>query len=311
MTAYLFILPNFIGFLIFTSLPVVASLLLSFADWDLLSPPKFAALKNFISLLGFQFTGDGVCCPWYSYLFFWKYFTPRDPEFWKFLYNTVFMMSGIPIGMFGSLILAVMLNKRLRGTVFFRTVYFIPSISSAVAIALLWRWIYNPDYGLLNFVLNKFEIAGPGWLTDPDWAKPSLILMGLWGGIGSMNMLLYLAALQGIPQHLYEAARIDGANSFQKFRHITLPMLTPTTFFIFIMSVIGGFQGGFQNAYLMTRGGPGGATTTIEYYIYNNAFVWFNMGKASAIAWFLFLIILGITLFNWRFGGRKVQYQYL
>lgn len=164
---------------------------------------------------------------------------------------------------------------------------------------------------MLNTLLSYIGITGPAWLQHETWAKLSLMLMGLWGGIGGANMILYLAALQGIPQHLYEAAEIDGANFWQKFRHITIPMISPTTFFIFIMSVIGGFQGGFQNAYLMTRGGPGNATTTLEYYIYNNAFVWFWMGKASAIAWFLFVVIFIVTLFNWKYGGKKVQYSTL
>ncbi|OGS09046.1 MAG: hypothetical protein A2204_06260 [Elusimicrobia bacterium RIFOXYA1_FULL_47_7] len=308
---YCFILPNLIGFLLFISIPVVASLLLSFTTWDLFSPPKFVWFKNFIDVFGFHILPDFRFSTLSDYIIFWNYLRPNDFEFWYYLYNTLFFMVGIPLGMIGSLFMAIVMNRSLRGIMFFRTIYFLPSISSIVAVALLWRWIYNPDYGLLNTMLAYVGIQGPAWLNHPVWAKISLVLMGLLSGVGGYNMLLYLAALQGIPLHLYEAAEIDGANPWQKFVHITIPMLSPTTFFIFIMSVIGAFQGGFQSAYLMTRGGPGGATTTIEYYIYNNAFVWFYMGKASALAWFLFLIILLVTMFNWKYGGKKVQYQYI
>jgi multiple sugar transport system permease protein len=308
---YSFIIPNFLGFLLFTLLPVIASLVLSFTSWDLFSPPHFVGIKNFIDVFGFSIRSSVRFAQWTDYLCFWNYIAAKDPQFWLYLYNTAFLMIGIPFGMICSLFVAIVMNRKLRGIMFFRTIYFLPSVSSLVAVALLWRWIYNPDYGLLNTLLAYFNIQGPPWLTHPVWAKVSLIIMGLWTGVGGSNMLLYLAALQGIPQHLYEAADIDGASPWQKFVHITIPMLSPTTFFIFIMSVIGGFQGGFQGAYLMTRGGPGGATTTIEYYIYNNAFVWFHMGKASALAWFLFLIILFVTLINWKYGGKKVQYQYM
>ncbi len=311
VVGYCFVIPNFVGFLVFTSLPVLASLLLSFTSWDLFSTPQFVGLRNFIDIFGFSADPTAVLASWADYLMFWNYLMPHDPEFWKYLYNTAFLMLGIPLGMICSLLMAIIMNRKLRGIYFFRTIYFLPSISSLVAVALLWRWIYNPDYGLLNALLGFIGIQGPSWLNHTVWAKISLIIMGLWSGIGGYNMLLYLAALQGIPQHLYEAADIDGANAWQKFLHITFPMLSPTTFFIFIMSVIGGFQGGFQMAYLMTRGGPAGSTTTIEYYIYNNAFTWFHMGKASALAWFLFLIIFVVTLINWKYGGKKVQYQYI
>lgn len=311
VVGYCFIMPNFLGFLIFTSLPVVASLVLGFTEWDIFSAPKFVGLKNYIGLFWFHLNPEFAFSSFTDYLLFWNYIRPNDPDFWYFLYNTVFMMMGIPLGMLGSLFLALVMNRTLRGIMFFRTIYFLPSVSSAVAIALLWRWIYNPDYGLLNAMLSFIGIQGPAWLNHPVWAKISLMLMGFWIAVGGYNMLLYLAALQGIPQHLYEAAEIDGANFWQKFRHITVPMISPTTFFIFVMSVIGGFQGGFQNAYLMTRGGPAQATTTIEYYIYNNAFVWFHMGKASALAWFLFVVIFFVTLFNWKYGGKKVTYSYV
>ena len=281
--AYVFLLPNFVGFLVFTSIPVLASLFLAFVDWDILTPPKWVAMDNFIRL-------------------------GKDHLFWKYVGNTLFLMMGIPITMCASLALALVMNKKLRGIVVFRTIYFLPSICAGVALCMLWRWIYNPDFGLLNNFLSKLHINGPEWLSSTVWAKPALMLMGLWTGIGGYNMILYLAGLQGIDPQLYEAADIDGANVWQKFWAITWPMLTPTTFFIFIMGVIGGFQGGFEAAYIMTGGGPAGATTTISFYIYNNAYQWFKMGYAASIAWLLFIVILIVTLFNWKYGGKVVHY---
>ncbi len=290
-------MPNFLGFMIFTLLPILASFGLAFMDWDLITAPHFVGLKNFIQLLGFHTEGGRLAA--------------NDPDFWKFLGNTGFLMLGIPLNMAASLILAMIMNKKLRGIVVFRTIYFLPSICAGVAIFMLWQWIYNPDFGLLNTILRKISgglITGPHWLTSPAWAKPALILMGVWTEMGGYNMILYLAGLQGIPRELYEAADIDGASSWQKFWHITWPMLTPTTFFIFVMSMIGGFQGGFQQAYIMTGGGPAGSTTTIEYYIFNNVYVWQHMGYAAAIAWVLFAMIFVVNLATWRFGGRVVHY---
>ena len=297
VAGYFFVLPNFTGFLIFTSLPVLASFVLAFVDWDLITKPHFVGFKNVIQLLGFQWEGARLL--------------PRDPDFWKFLGNTGFLMLGIPLNMAASLLLALVMNQKLKGIVFFRTIYFLPSICSGVAIYMLWQWIYNPDFGLLNTLLRKVSggwIAGPHWLTSTAWAKPALILMGVWTEMGGYNMILYLAGLQSIPRELYEASEIDGANAWQKFWHITWPMLAPTTFFIFVMSMIGGFQGGFQQAYIMTGGGPAGSTTTIEYYIFNNVYVWQHMGYAAAIAWVLFALVFVVNLLTWRFGGRVVHY---
>lgn len=289
-TAYTFLFPNLVGFLIFTFIPVGASLLLSFTHWDLLSgPPVFAGLENFTKLF-------------------------RDPFFWKYSWNTVYLMLAIPLSMAGSLLLALALNHKLKGVVFFRTVYFLPTLCSGVAIYMLWRLIYNPDFGLLNASIAKageimgLPLKGPNWLTDEAWAKPALILMSVWQGVGGYNMILYLAALQGVPRDLYDAAEVDGANAWQKFWNVTWPQISPTTFFIAIMSVIGGFQAGFDPAYIMTGGGPNGSTTTIIYYLYNEAFNWHHMGYAAAIAWVLFIIILLITLFQWRFFGKTVHY---
>jgi len=290
LAAYVFLMPNLIGFLVFTSIPVLASLGLSFVKWDLLSgDPQFVGIANFTELL-------------------------HDPFFLKYCWNTVYLMMAIPLGMAGSLLLAIALNQRLKGTIIFRTVYFLPTICSGVAIFMLWRLIYNSNFGLFNMMIDQFgdflglRLIGPNWLTDVNWAKPALIIMNVWQTVGGSNMILYLAALQGVPRDLYDAAEVDGANSWQKFWAVTWPQISPTTFFIAIMSLIGGFQAGFDQAYIMTGGGPDGSTTTIIYYIFKNAFEWYHMGYAAAISWVLFLIIFVFTLFNWRFYGRNVHY---
>lgn len=289
LAAYLFLTPNFLGFLCFTSIPVFISFILAFYDWDLFNAPRFVGLTNFVALI-------------------------HDGFFWKYCWNTVYLMIGIPLGIFGSLLLAIVMNQKLKGIVVFRVTYFLPTICSGVAIFVLWMHIYNPDHGYLNLMINKLgellhiPLKGPQWLTDEAWAKPALVLMGLWQTVGGPNMILYLAALQGIPKELYEASSIDGANNWQKFWAVTWPMIGPTTFFIVIMGIIGGFQSGFDAAYVMTGGGPNGSTTTIMYYIYNNAFVWFHMGYAAAISWFLFVVILVLTMFNWKVGGKIVHY---
>ena len=312
--AYGFLLPNLLGFLVFTSLPVLASLALSFFQWDLFSAPQFVGMQNYSRLLGFQ-AGR-----------------PNDPDFWYYAFNTGFLLLIIPVNILGSLFLAVVLNQKLRGIVVFRTIYFMPSIVAGVATYLLWRWLYNPDYGLfntliahclpgwLNAAITKVcAVLGqvlmghplewpPNWLASVGWAKPALMFMGFWSVVGGYNMILYLAALQGVSPELYEAADIDGANRWQKFWTITWPMVSPTTFFILTMSLIGGLQGGFEQAFVMTRGGPAGATTTISYYIYNHAFAWNHMGYAAAIAWVLFAAVLVVTMLNWRFGGKVVHY---
>lgn len=301
LAAYLFLLPNFVGFLIFTSIPVLASLALSFVKWDMLTwPPNFIGLGNFVKLLGFQLGPGNLIA--------------NDPLFWKYLGNTLFLMMVIPLEIFGALILAMAMNQKIKGMVAYRTIYFLPTITSGVAICILWIWIYNTEFGLLNTIITRLgeflhiPLQGINWLTSTKWAKPSLMMMGLWVMIGGYNMILYLAALQGIPRVLYDAADIDGASGWQKFWNITWPMISPTTFFIAIMATIGGFQGGFMQAYIMTRGGPAGATTTLEYYIFNNLFSWQHAGYAASIAWFLFIVIFIITFINWKFGGKLVHY---
>jgi len=291
VAAYGFLIPNLLGFLVFTSIPVLASLVISFTKWDALSwPPEFVGFQNFTMLF-------------------------QDPYFWKYCWNTVYMMASIPLSMGGSLLLAIALNQKLKGIVIFRTIYFLPTICSGVAIYMLWKLIYNPDFGALNMMIVSFgevlglTIRGPYWLHDEVWAKPALIIMGIWQTVGGYNMILYLAALQGVPRDLYDAAEVDGANSYQKFWAVTWPQISPTTFFIGIMSIIGGFQAGFDPAYIMTGGGPNGSTTTIIYYLFNNAFKWHNMGYAAAIAWVLFVIVFLFTVLQWRAFGKSVHYH--
>jgi len=293
--SYAFLVPNFLGFLAFTLLPVAAAFALSFTEWAILNPPRLVGLHNFDRLLWFHREGSRLAA--------------NDPYFWKYLWNTVFLMFGIPLAVLGSLVCALLLNQRLRGVVFFRTLFFLPAIGSAVAITLLWKWIFQEDYGLLNTWLRHFGIAHPpGWLVTTTWAKPGFIIMSLWMAVGGYNCVLYLAGLQNIPSELYEAADMDGANWWHKLRYVTWPLLSPTTFFIVTMSIISGFQGGFIAAYMMTGGGPAGATTTIMLYIYQNAFQWFQMGYAAAIACVLFGLIFGFTLLNWRLSQRVVYY---
>lgn len=296
LKSYGFILPNFIGFACFTFLPVIASFILAFFSWDIVRFPQFRGIGNFTQLLSFHW-GNGFKLSF------------SDPQFWQYFRNTLFLMSAVPVSMALSLFLAVILNQKLRGTVFFRSVYFIPSICSGVALLMLWSWLYNADVGLINQAISSVTgLKGPNWLGHTAWAKPALMIMGLWTGMGGRDMILYLAGLQTIDPTLYEAADIDGVGAWGKFKHITWPMLSPTTFFIFIMSIIDGFQTGFQQAYVLTQGGPAGSTTTLSYYIFTQAFVELNIGYASAIAWFLFLLVFAVTMINWKFGGKLVNY---
>jgi multiple sugar transport system permease protein len=302
VAGYLFLLPNLLGFLVFTLVPVALSLALSLINWDMLSAPKFVGLANFVNLLGFHSESGS--------------FVPNDPLFWKCVGNTLFLMIIIPIEMMVALLLALAMNQKIKGIKIFRTLYFLPTITNGVAICLLWAWLYNYDFGLLNGLIIKLSgflnmsFKGIPWLTSTTWSKPSLMIMGLWIAMGGYNMILFVAALQGVPRELYEAAEIDGADPWHKFWSVTWPMISPTTFFIAIMAVIGGFQGGFMQAYVMTGGGPERSTTTLEYLIYNHLYSWQHVGYAASIAWFVFVIVFIITLFNWRFGGRLVQYYH-
>lgn len=232
----------------------------------------------------------------------------RDPVLWEGLFNTIFLMLGIPISLFVSLILAIALNQKIHGASVFRAIYYLPVILPIAATALIWLWIFNPDFGLLNYILGQLGLpGGTNWLQDRSTVKFALIIMGVWGGLG-FQMLIYLAGLQGIPSHLYEAAELDGAGVLAKFRFVTWPSLSPTTFFLLVTGMIGGFQN-FVQPYIMTAGGPGNASRTIVMLIYENAFRDLQMGYASTQAWFLGAIIMVITVVNFLLARRWVFYE--
>ena len=305
--ATLFLLPNLVGFLIFTLGPVLVAAGMSLYRYQLATgTPNFIGLANFIDLLGFE-TVEGE----------WQ---ARDPYFWQYLANTLFLMLNIPLSMAGSLLLAVLLNRELPGRIFFRTFFFIPHLCSGIAIYMVWKMLltFEPNVGIINALLWEiYHILGiegadavallPGWLIDINWAKPALIIVFVWASVGGFSMILYLAGLQNIPPELYEAADIDGATWWMKLRYITIPQLAPTSFFILVTSVIGGLQGGFEAAYIMTGGGPGGSTTTISYYIYTQAYEQLEVGYAATISMVLFVLIFAATLINWRYGGQKLE----
>jgi len=233
----------------------------------------------------------------------------EDQIFRQVLRNTAYYVLGtVPAGLVLSLLLALAMNARIRGITLFRAIFFIPVISSSVAVAMMWRWLFNSDFGLINVGLAALGLPAIPWLSSTAWAMPAVIIMAIWKNLG-YNMVIFLAGLQGIPQELYEAAAIDGAGGVARFRHITLPMLAPTTFFILVISVIGSFQV-FDLAFILTAGGPGNATNTIVMYIYNQAFQFFHMGYAAAIAWLLFIIIFTITLLQMRLQKRWVYYEH-
>lgn len=273
-TLALFLGPSLLGMLVFTVGPILASLGLSFTNWDLLTPPQFVGIGNYARMLS-------------------------DPEFWRTLRNTLsFLVGYIPLVMTFGLLVAILLNSRIPGMQLFRAMYFLPVVTSWVAVALVWKWLFNPTYGPINSALGSVGIAGPAWLFDPNWAMPAIILTSVWKDIGFI-MVILLAGLQGIPREFYEAASIDGANGPQRLRYITLPLLAPPLFFALSISLIGAFQV-FDQVYVMTEGGPAGATMVLVERIVSNAFSYSQMGYASAISWVLFLIIFVTTLLFYR-----------
>ena len=274
--------PWLIGFVAFTGGPILFSILISFCQYDILNPARLTGTAN------------------YRWIF------TQDPLFWKSLWNTAYMVLGIPIGLVASLGLALLLNQKLKAMALYRTLFYLPAIVPAVAASILWIWIFNPTHGLLNSALAAFGIAGPAWLQDAAWSKPSLILMGLWGAGG--GMIIWLAGLKGISTHLYEAAEVDGANAWQRFRFITIPMLSPYIFFNLVMGLIGTFQI-FSQAYIMTQGGPVDSTLFYAYHLFNNAFRYLQMGQASAMAWVLFAIVFALTVVQLYLSKRWVHYE--
>lgn len=284
LIAYSFIVPNLLGFAIFTLIPMVFSLLLAFLNWDGANVISWAGLENFKQL-------------WH------------DDTFRIALTNTFYYVLGtVPLTMAASLGLALLLNQPLRGRNFFRTTFFFPYVASLVAVAVVWNMLFHPAAGPVNQLLMSLGVESPPrWTADVDWAMPTVILASIWKGMG-YYMIIYLAALQGIPSALYEAAEIDGANAWQKFRYVTLPMLTPATFFVSIMLTIASFKV-FDLILVMTGGGPGRATNVLVIHTYNTAFKQFRFGYASAIAMVLFVIVLVITIVQFRMEKRWVNYM--
>jgi multiple sugar transport system permease protein len=232
----------------------------------------------------------------------------QDPLFYKSLTNTaLYVLFSVPIGLTGSLLIALLLNQKAPAMGLFRTLFYLPSLVPAVASSMVWAWVFHPDAGLLNYGLSKIGIHGPQWLQDPHTALASLIIMSLWG-IGGSRMIIFLAGLQGVPDQLYEAASLDGAGRLAKFWHVTVPMITPTIFFNLVLGVIGSFQV-FTSAYIMTNGGPDNATMMFVLYLYNNAFRYFKLGKALAMAWVLFAILLVFTGIQFRQSRKWVYYE--
>ncbi|MHB0878883.1 MAG: carbohydrate ABC transporter permease [Anaerolineae bacterium] len=280
---YTYVSPWIVGFLVFTLGPMVVSVYFSLTDWDMLSPAEFVGLGNFIQLL------------------------TRDRIFYKSAVTTAYYTFGsVPLGMVVGLLIAMLMNSKVRGITVFRTIYYLPSLVSGVAVALLWRWVFNPQMGVINGLLWQIGIKGPGWVFSEDWVIPSFIIMSLWGVGGSM--IIYLASLQGVPSELYEAANIDGAGSGRRFLAITLPMISPVLFFNLIMGMIGSFQV-FTQSFVMTEGGPNNASLFLVLYLYRNAFQYFKMGYASALAWVLFAIIMVFTLLVFRSSSVWVYYE--
>ncbi|HEU5089803.1 MAG TPA: sugar ABC transporter permease [Roseiflexaceae bacterium] len=280
----LFIAPWLVGLLVFTLYPILMSLYFSFTSYDVVSPPQWIGLDNYVQ----AFTAD--------------------PLFYQAVGNTMFYgLISLPLSMLVAVGVSMLLNMKVRGLPIYRTLFFLPSIVPEVASAMLWGWILNPQFGLVNAALRALHLPALGWLSDPAWSKPALIMIGLWGFGGSM--VIYLAALQDIPEQLYEAAELDGAGSAAKTWHVTLPMLTPTIFFNLILGLIGTFQY-FTTAYVLTggSGGPAGSTTFYAMLIYNNAFRYFKMGYASALAWILFAFVFVLTATIFKTSGRWVYY---
>lgn len=265
LTLALFLGPSLLGTALFVMGPILASLGLAFARWDLLTPPEFVGLVNFRAL--------------------WA-----DPEFWRALRHTFgFLLGYIPLVMLCGLGAALALNARIPGRGFFRAVYFLPVVTAWVAVALVWKWLLNPGYGLVNHLLGLAGVAGPAWLFDPGWAMPAVVLTSVWKDTGFV-MAILLAGLQNIPREYYEAAAIDGAGGAARLRYVTLPLLAPALYFALTVSLINSFQV-FDQVYVMTGGGPAGATTVLVERIVKNAFSYSQMGYAAAMSWFLFALI--------------------
>ena len=282
LVGYLFLSPWMLGFLIFLVGPMVASIYLSLTEYKVIKAPVWIGLANYVRMFS-------------------------DELFYHSMKVTVtYTALSVPLGIVAALGVAVLLNQRIVASGLFRTIFYLPSVISGVAVAIVFAWIFNFRFGILNYFLSLLGIPGPNWLGHPRWTLWAFVLMSLWG-IGG-NVIIFLAALQGVPVPLYEAAKIDGAGNWRRFWAITLPMISPAILFVLIMGVIGTFQT-FTQSYVMTGGGPANATLFYLLYLYRNAFNWFEMGYASAMAWVLFLVIMVCTLLLWRSSARWVYYE--
>ena len=281
ITGWLFILPIMLGFLVFVVFSIIYSMVISLTQWDLLTPQVFVGFRNYVDAF-------------------------KDERFWQVLYNTVYFVIGLlPTVLTCSMLIAIGLNGKVNKlTNFFKISFFAPSITSTIAIGMIWLWIFNPTNGMINTILYSIGVSDvPQWLQSPIWAKPALIIMRVWQMCG-YYMLMFLAGLQTIPQTLYEAAEVDGARRWKKFRYITVPMLSNTTFFVTIMLIIEAFNI-FEAIFVMTEGRPAGTTNTLLYYIYYNGFQVYKMGYASALAWILFVMLFVLTLIQFKLRNRK------
>jgi multiple sugar transport system permease protein len=279
--AYLFLSPWLLGMVLFTAGPILFSLFLSFCKWDVISPLKWIGLGNYQQML-------------------------HDKLLWISLVNTIsYAALYIPLSIVIALGMAMLLNQKLKGMGIFRTLFYLPTLTQGIATFTLWSIIFEPEAGLLNRALRTFIAHPPGWLVDPAWSKPALVIMALWSVGGTM--LIFLAGLKNIPVDFYEAASLDGARPITQFFRVTLPMLSPTIFFNVIMATIGAFQV-FAAAFVLTSGGPSNSTLFYVYYLFNRSFVYFNMGYASAMAWLLFAIVLALTVLQTKVSQKWVHY---
>lgn len=283
ITGYLFLVPNIFGVLIFTAIPVVVSFLLSFFSWELIRPPVFVGFQNFKNLL-------------------------NDDNFIQVVKNTIYYVGVyVPVNIILAIIIAVWICSVTKGTTIFRTAFFLPVLVPTVAAAFLWKYLLHPEIGVVNMALNLIGITGPSWLGNTKTAMLGIIMMSGWKQVG-YNMVIFIAGIKSIPAQLFEAAKIDGANSWQRFWKITLPMISPALFFGIVMTVITSFQV-FDQAYIMTLGGPANATNTIVMYIYQNGFQYFKMGYAASMAWLLFVVIFIMTMMQMKVQNKWVNYE--
>lgn len=285
LQGYLFISPWVIGFLVFTLGPMLASLYYSFTHYNVQTSPRWSGLYNYLYAFG------------------------KDDLFWTAVQRTLlWSVMTVPLGIIGSLLAAILLNQKLRGVAFYRTAFFLPHLTPVVAASILWMWILQPDIGILNTALDQVGIRGPNWLQSIQWSMPSLAMIALWTGIGGNRMLIFLAGLQAIPESLYEAADMDGATAWQKLIRITVPMISPAMFFNLVLGIIASFQV-FGMAFVTTRGGPAYATYFYGLHLYQQAFVSFDLGYGSALAWIFFVAVLVLTLIQLWLQKRWVYYE--